>query len=469
MSLPCWLFLVVCLALPGVVDASLGISEVAWMGTSASANYEWIELHNSGSEAVSVEGWTLTDSNTLSIELSGSVGSGSYAVLERTSDESASGVALLVYTGALVNTGTTLTLRDESGAIIDQVVGGENWELLGGSNVTKETAQYSGSRWLTAPATPGAVNATSGSAPGTEATTQKSGNSSSGNLLRQPEKETVKLELANVSLALTIDAPEVVYAGQRVPFTVNASGPNKVVLDSLEFEWNFGDTSTGAGRRTSHRYLYPGEYVLTVHGAYGRHEQVARATLTVLPVALSLTTDEDGNVQVNNDAPYEVILSGYALTGAETMVLPPRTVLLPRATITVSRERLGRNYAGDYALRDAAGRLVADTAPSTEDEELAESLAHTVDSEHAVFVAPPVAVSPEKSEFTFAELLPAPIEVAAAAGYEVAAVQQAEATKETSEPLRADRNLLGLAALMTLAVCALLVSRKDKVVKSNEI
>ena len=84
------------------------------MGSGTSANHEWIELYNSG-EAVDVAGWVLSDGMNLSINLTGIISAGDYAVLERTSDDSAPGIAFLIYTGALVNTGATLTLQDSSG------------------------------------------------------------------------------------------------------------------------------------------------------------------------------------------------------------------------------------------------------------------------------------------------------------------------------------------------------------------
>ena len=39
--------------------ASVFINEVAWMGTTASASDEWIELYNAGSTDVDISGWTL--------------------------------------------------------------------------------------------------------------------------------------------------------------------------------------------------------------------------------------------------------------------------------------------------------------------------------------------------------------------------------------------------------------------------
>ena len=91
-----WLPVLLFLVFPVNAQAAVTFSEIAWMGGEDSANDEWIELYNSGSDLVSVDGWTISDGMNLDIELSGSIGAGSYAVLERTDDSSAPGGAFLV-------------------------------------------------------------------------------------------------------------------------------------------------------------------------------------------------------------------------------------------------------------------------------------------------------------------------------------------------------------------------------------
>lgn len=148
-------------ALPAFARAAVMINEIAWMGTAVSANAEWMELYNSGDASVDLTGWHLIAANgSPSIALAGSIDADGYFLLERTSDASVPDVtADQIYTGALVNTGTTLTLTDSSGNVVDQVIGGANWANVGGDNASKETAQRTSSGWETAIATPRAMNA----------------------------------------------------------------------------------------------------------------------------------------------------------------------------------------------------------------------------------------------------------------------------------------------------------------------
>lgn len=142
---------------PLFARASVVINEIAWMGMPPNlSSDEWIELYNDGADAVDMCGWTLAaEDGTPSITLAGTVGGGERFLLERTDDSSVPAVLMdQSYTGDLGNGGETLMVKDQGGNIVDTVVGGANWENIGGNNDTKETPQRSGSGWVTAPATP---------------------------------------------------------------------------------------------------------------------------------------------------------------------------------------------------------------------------------------------------------------------------------------------------------------------------
>jgi len=359
-----WILLIIVIVSPFPALAAVSISEVAWMGSSDSANHEWIELYNDG-EPVDVSDWTLTDGMSLSIKLTGTISAGSYVVLERTSDESAAGAAFSIYTGALVNTGATLRLENASGALVTQVSGGENWGNIGGDNVTKETAQYKSGSWVTAAATPGNpppnIVATVDDQPDdvpdpvkTESTASAKKNSSG---------ETVRLELPGVTLSLDIGAQEIGYINQPIKFSVTPSGIGEHLIDSLQYQWNFGDGLISAEKEPTHSYEFPGTYVVTVVGEFKRQRQVARYEITILPVSVSLTKNPSGDVQVNNDSPYEIDISGYRLSGRETFEFPPYSVILPNQTVTISDSKLVSGSEAMVALYDAKQLMVASLLP----------------------------------------------------------------------------------------------------------
>lgn len=117
------------------------INEIAWMGTTNSANDEWIELYNNTDAVVDLIGWALKAvDGTPAINLQGTISAKSYFLLERTSDETLPAVtADLIYTGALGNSGEKLELRDASNNLIDTVDCSGGW--FAGDNTTKATME----------------------------------------------------------------------------------------------------------------------------------------------------------------------------------------------------------------------------------------------------------------------------------------------------------------------------------------
>ncbi|WP_394138370.1 phospholipase D-like domain-containing protein [Cytobacillus oceanisediminis] len=134
---------------------SVVINEIAWMGTTASYNDEWIELYNNTGSDVVLDGWKLRAADgTPAIALSGSIPANGYFLLERTDDQTVSDIpADLIYSGALGNTAEHLQVLDSAGTVIDEV---DTW--YAGDNTSKATMEridpaaegISSSNWATA-------------------------------------------------------------------------------------------------------------------------------------------------------------------------------------------------------------------------------------------------------------------------------------------------------------------------------
>ncbi len=373
-------FLFLLLVIPLWGHAAPMLSEIAWMGTDADANNEWIEIYNFGTAPTDLAGWTLTSGSGLSISLSGTLGPHGVGVLERSDDATVPTVsALHIYTGALPNTGDsaslTLTLRDEDGTVVDEVVGGSDWSLIGGSNtVPKKTAQRARTgTWVTAAPTPGAENAQVNDVPPqdenddtndsedeeddqVEETTETATKSSGSNKRTTIVKSTAEL-------TLTLTAPEVVYVEQPVSFVTTASGPGRDIMNSLVYTWNFGDTYTGSGKTTTHTYRYPGEYVVVVNAQFGKHDVTVQKSITVLAVGVSITRSPTGDVILTNTAGHDIDISGYMLRGTESVVLPPYTYLRKGGTITIAKSRVASTGNPMLALYDTDRSMVASESP----------------------------------------------------------------------------------------------------------
>src|SRR3989344_2187192 len=114
------------LYLPRAQAANQGdvvINEISWMGTTNSANDEWLELKNTTDDLINLSGWVLKSADEkIKIPLKNMIPAKGFYLLERTDDASVPATkADIIYTGALNNTGQHLLLYDNANNIIDQV------------------------------------------------------------------------------------------------------------------------------------------------------------------------------------------------------------------------------------------------------------------------------------------------------------------------------------------------------------
>jgi hypothetical protein len=106
------------------------INEVAWAGTVASADDEWIELYNTSDTAINLTGWTLAATDgTPNIVIEGTIPAKAYFLLERSNDDTIKDISAdQIYSGALGNTGESLELRNSVGELVDSAnIDGGGW------------------------------------------------------------------------------------------------------------------------------------------------------------------------------------------------------------------------------------------------------------------------------------------------------------------------------------------------------
>ncbi|MBP6925562.1 MAG: lamin tail domain-containing protein [Candidatus Pacebacteria bacterium] len=372
-------------SLPQIVFAEVRVNEIAWMGTVNSANDEWIELYNDSSDSIDINGWTLTDSDGgLAINISGVISGQGYFLLERTDDSTVSTVSAdQIYSGALGNSGESLTLKNASGSVIDIVNHMSGWQ--GGSNETKDTMQYANSGWVTAVPTARAQNSTQA----THVTEQENGdsdqddttssvnthtsNSESVKKVPDIEKEVVD----TFKLRLQIDP--VVVARVPTKFTVGVL-KNDIQQYKGVHSWSFGDGTsvqnedryTKSDMTFYHTYHYPGTYV-----AVFEYRSSLLKKDPDITHRLNITVTEH-NVHIKNVTPsqditlenltdQEINLQDWSLLSyGKIYTFPDNTIILANSSITFPQEIMPAGRL-DYAtvLRLPSGKVISSLVPNS--------------------------------------------------------------------------------------------------------
>src|SRR5690606_23720993 len=92
---------------------------------------EYVELYNTTNETVVLDGWTFASKTRSGVISKGKIPPNGYLILCAASDtavfDAYSNTTGLSPWPSLVNTGTTLTLKDTYGTIVDQVIYDPSW------------------------------------------------------------------------------------------------------------------------------------------------------------------------------------------------------------------------------------------------------------------------------------------------------------------------------------------------------
>lgn len=338
--------------LPFHAYAAMVINEIAWMGTTVSGTNEWIELYNDSDTAVDLSGWSIVSRDgSPNIALQGIVAARGYFLIERTDDDTVPGIPadlVISFGSGLSNSGETLDLKNALGGVVDSVEGGKDWSLVGGDNVTKDTAQRGGNGWATQPGTPRAKNVVGNSeSTSTISTTGSSQTASSSSPAITPTSPASPAKYPRAHLTINAGEDRTVFRAVQSTFSASALGLYDEALPYASYVWNFGDGSVASGRSVAHTYRQEGEYVVSLEVTHLTIKEKVRFIVTVISpkIAINEVVDgEDGYVKLINHSSEEVDLSYWVISGGDlSYVLPYNTIirggkylLLPRSVIGIS-------------------------------------------------------------------------------------------------------------------------------------
>ncbi len=333
--------------------ADVVINEISWMGTVTSVNDEWIELFNNGTAPVILDGWTLQSSDgSPIISLKGTLSAGGYMLLERTDDNSVPGItAGVIYAGALGNEGETLVIKNNTEQVMDTVAMTGGWTA--GNASTKETMQRSGSDWVTGTATPSAQNITNNTNNNSGSGTGNTGNTNSGGSNTTPTPIIIKPRDEEKDTIIQIE-PDPVYSSrmitpdifvQQVPLDFSSEVKKDGVYDTARgrFEWSMGDGSSFLFNKStpfSYTYQEVGQYVITLRyysNVFKKDpDTIHKKTITVIPAAVSITTNSTGTIILSNNSDNDIDLGNWKLKSEiNEFTFPLFTILQKSSKVSI--------------------------------------------------------------------------------------------------------------------------------------
>lgn len=110
----------------GLLENEVAINEIAWMGTQANPNHQWVELYNNTEGEINLSGWKLIVKDNFEIALTGKIPGQGFYLLEN-NEGATSEVANQIYSGSLVGTGGVLELYDQFDNLVDRVYCSNRW------------------------------------------------------------------------------------------------------------------------------------------------------------------------------------------------------------------------------------------------------------------------------------------------------------------------------------------------------
>lgn len=143
-------------------------------------------------------------------------------------------------------------------------------------------------------------------------------------------------------------------AGGETSFWVKSidSKNNALISNVL---WSFGDGVGGAGATTSHRYVYPGSYIVTIeaetNSVYGYERINVIINSPNLEISNVVNTDSSSSVTIRNNSDEEIDIGGFILSmNAGAFKLARHVIIMPHAEVKLAGESFGFKRADNVKL-----------------------------------------------------------------------------------------------------------------------
>jgi len=355
--------------LPLVSNANLEITEIMYDVEGSDTGTEWIEIYNSGSQAIDIASWHFYENEThhgLVPDGFSILAPSSYALIVQDiaiiRSLYGNSIKLIKSSFSLNNTGETLALSDENKSIQGNV----SYSTDDGAAGNGMTLQWNGNEWIQAEPTPGAVNQSEGEENENESDEEDEDEDSSSS--------TKKKQIPSPDLQEEgVDYYEgfIIFGEQRFVdspveievYVEHTKNKKKTKLKRGTFFINFGDgVSFESEERfiTNHIYAYPGNYEVSfefyrnpVPFPEDKPDVFIRQTLNIKTNKLELEVEEGGGITLTNKTGGDINIDGWKIkTLNQSYLFPSYSYLKKDGSITLSSETHTFSYINKYSVID---------------------------------------------------------------------------------------------------------------------
>ncbi len=141
-----------------------------------------------------------------------------------------------------------------------------------------------------------------------------------------------------------------IIAGGEIFFDGIAEGLKGEPIPDARFLWNFGDgTKIIEGKKASHVFPYPGNYVVDLEASSGEYlaSDYVKIAVSANPLVISeLEPGANGWVEIKNDSNKKIEISRFGLSASATnnYFFPTGTFLMPYSFLVVGTSTLGFSF-----------------------------------------------------------------------------------------------------------------------------
>ncbi|MFW0871294.1 MAG: lamin tail domain-containing protein [Patescibacteria group bacterium] len=369
--------LTICFVLPFCANASVWITEVHYNPEGSDGGYEWIEVHNAGSEEILFTDYRFFEQGTnhkISVYENGEqiLKPGTYGIVADKPEAFLQKYpeyrgALFDSAFSLKNTGEAIALINASGQTVFEL----SYDPATGGYGNGNSIGLIEDVWYEVEASPGEANirAKYTEAPSDKDEKKEEDIDTSHQEVDKEEDKTIEdevevpvtyLELYDSYEAKKIRADagndRTLMAGASYHFVGKVYGLEGGIIKDPLVRWNWGDGSSDRGNQAVHRYRYPGEYTLTFSASVLKYSDVDRVAIKVIPPALEIVMHPDlaGVMGIHNNSQYHLELSRYRISVADSedtgYSFPDHSYINAYNTMWLDSDILGFNLDGYSTL-----------------------------------------------------------------------------------------------------------------------